>query len=496
MGVRGRLARGRGRFARAICLAGIVSVAGCDLAPAYRPVRMVLPDRWDGYGIWRRADPADHVARGPWWRQYGNPTLDALEERLPDNPDLQAEAERFRQSRDIASEAESQLYPQLAAGYAMSENRQSIHRLFRSPASRAPLEESNVAANLLASWEIDVWERIANATRSARRRAQAEDAALASLRLSLQAELAQDYIALRGLDGEAGIYRESIAYYAKGLRITELRLSDQIGSGLDVGRARTQVASAQAGLLDVTAARALALHAIAALIGVPAGALSIPPQQAVPMTLPSIPVSVPSALLQRRPDIAEAERLMAAQNAEIGVARAAFFPNVTLGAAAGLVDSGFNLVDLPNSMWTVGSTILLPLFEGGLRRAVLDQAGSAYRQTRDTYRAVVLAAMQQTEDAMAEVALLSEENERDREAVQAAARVQALALQLYTAGADSYLNVVVAQVADLTSGVSQVQTATRAMQASVALIRALGGGWDASEVIPAARVPRFDPLVP
>ncbi len=470
-------------------------LSGCDLAPAYHPPAMALPDSYQGSGPWHVARPADNVPRGPWWALYGNPTLDRLESELPQNPDLKSAAESFTQARDIAAEAESGLYPQLGAGYSMSENRQSVNRLFRSP-TNFPLEQSLVSADLAASWEIDIWDRITNAARARKRVAQSVAADLASLDLSLQAELADDYIALRGLDGDSAVFRRSIGFYGTAVSITRLRQADKIGSALDVGRARSQLASAQAALLDITARRALLEHAIASLIGVPASGFSVPPQQDTALTEPAIPAGIPSALLQRRPDVAAAERLMAAANASIGVARAAFYPNVSLGATAGFVARSFDLVSLPNSMWSVGMSLAEPLFQGGLRTAVLQQAKSAYAQTRDSYRATVLAADQDVEDQLSSVRLLSQEVARDQEAVTAAASVQNLALQLYTAGADNYLSVVVAQVTALTRGITKVDTQTRQLQASVNLIRALGGGWSTAQLPTAKQIRPFDPLVP
>ncbi len=481
------------RLLAACVLAG--GLSGCDLAASYRAPSMALPDGYQGHGPWQVAHPSDTMPRGPWWELYGNRTLDQLERELPANPDLKAAAESFTQARDIAAEAESGLYPQLGAGYSMSENRQSVNRLFRSP-TNFPLEQSLVSADLAASWEIDIWDRITNAARARKRVAQSVAADVASFDLSLQAELADDYIALRGLDGDARVYEQTIGFYSKAVSITQLRLADKIGSALDVGRAQSQLASAQAALLDIIARRALLQHAIASLIGVPASSFSLPPQQDAILAEPAIPAGLPSALLQRRPDVAASERLMAAANASIGVARAAFYPNVSLGATAGFVARSFDLVSLPNSMWSVGMSLAEPLFQGGLRTAVLQQAKSAYAQTRDGYRATVLAADQDVEDQLSSVRLLSQEAARDQEAVAAAASVQNLALQLYTAGADNYLSVVVAQVTALTSGITQVDTQTRALQASINLIRALGGGWSTAQLPTEKEIRPFDPLVP
>ncbi len=469
-------------------------LSGCDLAPAYHPATMALPLAYAGEAPFALAHPHDRLPRGPWWTMYGNPTLDALEARLPANPVLAGEAERFLQARDLASEARSGLFPHLEAGFTASENRQSEYRLFRSPTSSAPFVEPDVDTDLAASWEIDVWGEIRNETRNRERLAQAEAALLASLDLSLQAELADEYVLLRGLDGEADVFRQSVAYYQTGVNVTELRLQGKIGSGLDVGRAVSQLASAQASLLDVEAERAVAIHAIATLIGVPAGTLVLPPQNNLPFKEPAIPTGVPSDLLERRPDIAAAERDMAAANAAIGVTRAAFYPQVTLSGVVGIMTPGFNLLSLPDRAWAVGATIAQPLFAGGLLAAALQETHSAYRQSTDNYRAVVLTAMQQVEDGLSSVDLLNRELAEDQASVQSAGTVQNLALKLYEAGADSYLDVVVAEVTALTSGVTEVETATRALQSSVNLIRALGGGWSTAQLPSERSIPPIHPL--
>ena len=470
------------------------ALSGCDLAPSYHPATMVLPASYTGEAPFGLAHPGDRLPRGPWWTMYGNPTLDDLEARLPANPILASEAERFLQARDLASEARSGLFPHLGAGFSASENRQSEYRLFRSPTSSAPFVEPSVDTDVAATWEIDVWGEIRNETRNRARLAQAEAALLASLDLSLQAELADEYILLRGLDGQADVLRQSVAYYQTGFHVTELRLQDKIGSGLDVGRAQSQLASTEAALLDVEAQRAVAVHAIATLIGVPAGTLFLPPQNMLAFDEPNVPTGVPSDLLERRPDVSAAERDMAAANAAIGVTRAAFYPQVTLNAVFGIVTPGFNLLSLPDRAWSVGAAIVQPLFEGGLLAAALQASHSAYRQSTDNYRATVLTAMQQVEDGLSNVDLLNREVAADRVSVQASARVQGLALTLYEAGADNYLDVVVAQVTALTSGITEVETATRALQSSVDLIRALGGGWSVAALPSERAIPPIHPL--
>ena len=301
-------------------------------------------------------------------------------------------------------------------------------------------------------------------------------------------------MALRGLDTEDAVLRRTLAFYAQAVTITTMREAAKIASGLDVDRARSQLASTEATETDVVANRAVLQHAIAVLVGVPAASFALAAEPNPKIVTPHVPAGLPSQLLQRRPDIAAAEREMASANAEIGVTRAAFYPNVTLSAVGGFEDGGFNLGDLANSMWTVGATAMLPLFEGGLRRAELQQTWSQYAQTRDAYRATVLAAFQQVEDGLALTSRLQVEEQQGREAVTEALRAQNESLTLYRGGLDNYLNAVVAQVTALTALIVQIGIETRLLQASVGLVTALGGGWGAPNLPTEDQTLPFNPL--
>ena len=480
--------------ALAVSTLAVSALTGCDLAPLYQPPVFAIPDSYQGTSPWEIAHPGDGVPPGPWWTSYGNPTLNDLESKVPDNPDLMVAEETFVQARELAAEAEAGLYPQIGINGQASQNRQSPTRLFRSPKSVAPLVEPSVQVDAAASWEIDIWESIRNEARSRERLAQAEAANLAAVKLSLQAELANAYMTLRGLDQQALLYRQTAETYRTAVNITRLRLNDRIGNELDVARAEAQYGGAVALLYESAAQRAVALHAIAVLIGVSANGFTLPPQQDMPLILPHIPTGLPSTLLQRRPDIAAAERYMASANAEIGVARAAFYPNISLGGIAGPQDSGFNLFSLPNAMWSIGAAIGMPLFEGGLRRAELGFADSAYRRTRDQYRSVVLSAFQQVEDQLALNDFLAKEAAEDKVVFTASSRAVNLSLQLYRTGVGNYLDVVVAQVTLFQASTTQLNTDIRVQQASINLVRALGGGWDAKELPTEKAVLPFDPL--
>lgn len=474
----GRRPRQPRRHVAALAFGTIATLGGCDLAPTYNTPNYVLPASYKGLPPFAVAHPLDTLPRGPWWHQLNDPLLDQLEQRLTtENPDLAAMAEEYTQARDLAAEARAGLLPQISASGLLSSNKQSKHRVFRNPSSTAPNYDANNMIQAAATWEPDFWSQIRNETRAQKRLAQVSAAALANARLSLQAELADDYITLRGLDADLAIYRSSIAYYGQAVHVTQQRLAGNIASALDVARSEGQLASTQALESSVVASRAQMQHAIAVLVGSDPISFSIPATEAIQLSMPNVPVGVPSGLLQRRPDIAGAEREMAAANAGVGVSRAAFYPNITLSVTGGFQDTGFSLFSLPNSLWTIGASAALPIFEGGLRHAELQRSWSQYAQARDTYRSTVLSAFQEVEDGLALTTSLQAQLQQQALAVADAQRAQTLSMQLYIGGLIDYLNVVVAQETELTAQIAQVQVEMSRLQAAVYLIRSLGGGW-------------------
>ena len=486
----------RPKLTRAACLLGLVALTCCDLAPAYQAPHPILPASYHGSGPFTVAHPLDYLPRGPWWQAFGDPVLDTLEAQLElDNPTLLAAYETYTQSRDLAGEARAGLYPQMSANAQTTDNKQSEHRLFRN-STLGENEQSSNAIGATVAWDPDFWWRIRNETRLYKEQAQATAADVANARLSLEVELASDYMALRGLDTQHAVYTQSIALYRKAVGITSMRLAGKISSGLDVARAENQLAAAEAQDTATEASRITLQHAIAVLTGTNPSSFTIAPVAEAHLVVPVIPPGVPSILLQRRPDIAAAERTMAAASAAIGVSRAAFYPDLTISLQSGFQDYGWSLASLPNSMWAVGSQAILPLFEGGLRKAELQRSWSQYSQTADNYRATVLTAFQQVEDGLSLTNILSSELQQQVAAVQAADKAQNMTLALYTGGLDNYLDVTVAQVAALTAQIAAVQVETTRLQAAVNLIGALGGGWSTDELPTPDQTLPFNPLSP
>ncbi|WP_390669946.1 efflux transporter outer membrane subunit [Gluconacetobacter entanii] len=492
--------RARHRSMRAACLAGCAIMAaglgGCvDLAPKYKHAHYLYPDNWQGEGIMHYGVPADGAPRGDWWTVFNDPLLNQLEERAGHlNPDLQAAAETFTQARDLSAEAASELYPQISGDAGASNNQASQHRLWRGAGSQGPTYMSSQQWGASVRWEPDFWSAIRNRKRMRQQQAQASAADFAVARLSIQSELANDYMQLRGMDAQHAVYQDSIRYYEKAVQITQMRQAGAIAAGIDVSRAQTQLSATQASDTDLLARRAVMEHAIAVLVNVSPSAFHITPTSEIRFPKVKIATGIPSTLLERRPDVASAERNMAQANRAIGVSRAAFYPHVTFSAMAGFMDNGFTLDKFANGMYNYAAQAVLPLFQGGMRRAELQRSWSQYRQAEDRYRATVLAAFKDVEDGLSLTHDLDVETAQEGAAVKASLRTQNMTMQLYTGGLTNYLDVVVAQVAALTARIAEVQVETRYMQAQVELIRALGGGWDTSQLPNHRQIRPFGPL--
>lgn len=462
-------------------LTACINGPAVDLAPAYKPAKFVVPDSWHGASPFIEAKPSDGELRRDWWKLYNDPVLNKLEEQaMAANPDLQAAAERFVQARDMMMKARSRLIPQAGVGFGASDNKQSVDSLFHAPGSST--YDTSISSGGLASWEPDFWSALRNATRVQIYRAEQRAAEYGLARLSLQAELATDYFTLRGYDAQNATYTQSIVYYKKSLAIVNDRFLGAISSKLDVARAQYLLNSTEAKLLDIQGKRQVVEHAIAILINRAPSTFQIEPVDELRMAKFEVPQKIPSTLLQRRPDIAVMERKMAEANRVIGIARAAFYPNVVFQAGGGFEDHGLNMVKLAASFWSYGSSISLPIFQGGYRRAQLQQSWSAYRETEDTYRSTVLNAFREVENGLSLTNLLTKQVERQNAAVNAAFTTQNLSMNLFVGGLSSSLELIYAQINTLTARIAAVEVKTALLKNSVALVRSLGGGWNSKQL--------------
>ncbi|HEY2133171.1 MAG TPA: efflux transporter outer membrane subunit [Acetobacteraceae bacterium] len=465
---------------RLLVLGMVCSIAGCNMAPAYHIPLASLPGSYKEAGQWQTVQPQDSLSRGPWWQRFNDPTLNRLVPELENsNPDLAAAVARYDQARAFAAEAEAGLYPQVFAAATFSENSPSANRPLRGTTQPSTFGANQIAG--AAQYEIDLWGQLRNEASAGKSLAQASAADLATMNLSLEAELASDYFVLRGLDADDKLLTDTVDAFQRALDLTENLLAGKLASGADVSRAQTQIDMARAMVSDIVSRRALMEHAIASLVGEPATSFSLPPQ-IIPFDLPAIPTGMPATLLQRRPDIASAERMMNAANAQVGIARAAYYPALTLTALGGFQSTDLNLLSLPNSVWSIGPNLQLPLFEGGRLHAQEAAAYGRYRETTASYRSTVLTALQQVEDNLALLHWLGQESVDEEAGVKAAQHTLDIALNLYKQGITSYLEVVTAQTALLQAQQSSIDLQARRLTADVGLIRALGGGWDTSQL--------------
>jgi NodT family efflux transporter outer membrane factor (OMF) lipoprotein len=406
------------------------------------------------------------------------------------NADLQAAAERFVQARNVMMQVRSRRIPNIGLGFGASDNRQSVNKLFRAPGESN--HESTVSAGGLASWEPDFWSAIRNATRLETYRAEERAADYGLARLSLQAEIATNYFILRGFDAQQAIYEQSITLYQHSLDLVKTQFEGAIASALDVARVESLLYGTEAKLAQVQGQRQVAEQAIAILVNQAPASFTIKPVEDLRITDFTLPQTLPSTLLERRPDIAALERQMAQANRAIGIARAAFFPDVIFGADGGLEAGGFSLFKLANSFWSYGSTISLPIFQGGYRRAQLQQSWSIYRETEDQYRSTVLNAFREVENALTLTNQLSIAVKRQEASVGANLKTQDLTSALYQGGLASSLELIFAQVQTLEARIDFVGIKADLLKASVALVRALGGGWNRNELPADEQIQPFD----
>jgi len=454
------------------------ALSACSLAPPYQaPLSPQVADYKKG-GMWTAATPADQLPRGGWWRVFADADLDRLEQQVDSaNPTLAGALARYEEASAYLSEAQSSLLPTLSAGGSVTGNRQSDHRPLRGANQPDQYDADTVSANV--GWELDLWGRVRGLVAAEKATAQASAADLESTKLSLESDLADDYVRLRGLDNQSALLNQVVQDWTRTLALTEKRHTDGISSKVDVDRARTQLEQTKAQQSETASRRALLEHAIASLAGVTASTFSLP-VKAGPIATPNVPPAVPSILIQRRPDIAAAERRMSAANASIGVARAAYFPTIDLLGMGGYQNTGgANLISAPNAMWGIGPSLALTLFDGGRRKAMTAAARAAFDEASAAYRARVLQAFEEVEDSLSLENQLAAEATSEDAAIAAAREAEALATKRYQRGVTSYLDVVIAQTTALQAEESGYDLATRRSEASIHLIRSIGGGWNA-----------------
>ena len=456
-------------------------VTGCTVGPNYhRPTAPTTPEFKEVAG-WQPAQPLDQQIRGQWWEVYGDPELNALEEKVRvSNQSLKVTITQYTQARAMVQYQRANYFPFLSGGVSASRLRNSENRgnFFNGTNN----QYNDFSLPLDVTWEPDVWGRVRRTVRAARENAQASAGDIASVQLSLQAELALDYFQMRGLDAQQSILDQTVTAYQESLQLTQQLFHAGLDSQLDVEQARTQLETTQAQDQDVGVARAQDEHAIAVLTGQPPADLSIPPRVAAYVP-PAIPPGLPSQLLERRPDIAIAERQMAAANEQIGIARSAYYPNFLLSGVGGF-ESGRpgNWFTGASSFWSVGLSAADTLVDWGQRHALNTIAQANYDGTVANYRQTVLNAYQEVEDNLVALRILQGETQTQQRAVASAQQQMDLALKLYQRGLDPYLNVILAQSAVLSNELTAANLVTRRMTASVLLVKALGGGWNRSQL--------------
>ncbi|MCX4164224.1 MULTISPECIES: efflux transporter outer membrane subunit [Paraburkholderia] len=481
-----------------LCVASVLSATGCSIGPDYVRPTVTVPaaykENGTGSGVlstaggeasgaslqadsgWIAAAPADTEPRGAWWTHFNDPQLTALEARVNvSNQTIQKAVAQLQEARAMVQAAHAAYLPTVGATANASRLHDSANVIGHQQTAGRTFGDYGGALD--ASWEPDLWGRIAHENDAARAGAEASAADLESVRLGVHAELAVDYFNLRGLDASKQLFDERIADYRQTLDLTKSRFTVGVSSQADVSEAETQLQVTEAQDIDLGVARAQYEHAIATLTGVPASTFTLAPATA-DFAPPAIPVGLPSELLQRRPDIAAAERRVAAANDQIGIAQSAFFPDLVLSATGGIESSTLtNWLTAPSQMWAIGPALVGTLFDGGRRHAMTEKARAQYDASVADYRQTVLTAFQQVEDNLASLRILHQEASKQNEAVASAQKTLQLALDQYRIGTMGYLEVVTAQSTALTNERTAVDLERRQMDASVLLVKALGGIW-------------------
>lgn len=466
-----------------IMAATALLLGACAVGPDYTRPSMDVPAGYKQLpDAWRPAQPRDHFSRGRWWEIYGDAELNALAERaIAANHDLRVAAAQYRQASAVLRAARSAQYPLVDSGVSWDRGRSSSTLGSRASSSGGVTSQRSLSID--ASWEADLWGRVRRTVESAEASADARGVDLESVRLTLVAQLAQSYFQLRAADTQKALFDGTVAAYERSLELVRNRYAVGVASKADVAQARTQLKSAQAQAIDIDLQRSQLEHAIAVLAGEAPAVFRLPPAT-LAASVPVVPVGMPSVLLERRPDVAAAERRVAAANAQIGVARAAWFPSLVLTASGGFGSASFAAwLTAPSRFWALGAAAVQTLFDGGLRGAQVEQAEAGLDAAAEQYRQTVLDGFREVEDALAAVGLLEREAAVQSEAVAAARESVRLTENAYRAGTVSFQNVINVQTAALANERTANDIHARHLVASVQLIRALGGGWEGLQVV-------------
>jgi NodT family efflux transporter outer membrane factor (OMF) lipoprotein len=470
-----------------VCVAALLA-ASCTVGPKYKKPSVPMtpaykeppPDSFkEGQG-WKWAQPGDQTLRGKWWEIFGDPQLSALEEELTiSNQNLKVAEARFREARALIRFNRAAQFPTISTSPSISSIRDSANKPYFTSATSAT---GDFILPFDLSYELDLWGRVRRTVTAAREEATATAADLETANLSLHAELAMDYFELRSADAQKQLLDDTLTAYADALRLTRTRYEGGVAPKADVAQAQVQLDQTKVQDTDIGVQRSEFEHAIAVLTGKPPAAFTLAP---APLDLkpPNIPVGLPSELLERRPDIAAAERRTAEANEQIGIARAAFYPTVTLSATGGFEGTGIlNWLTWPSRFWAVGPQLAQTLFDAGRRRATSDQMIAAYDAAVATYRQTTLSAFQDVEDNLGALRILSQESEQHKSAVASANESLELSMNRYKGGLDTYLTVLTAQTILLSNERNDVDILRRRMDASVLLIKAVGGGWTVAQL--------------
>jgi NodT family efflux transporter outer membrane factor (OMF) lipoprotein len=448
---------------------------GCAVGPDYHRPAFATTDSYKELGEWKPSEPSDALSRGEWWAIFNDETLNELEGRVNiSNENVKAAAANYEQARALVAQAKAGFWPTLSASLSRARSEQ--------PGTLPPVR-TDYSAGVDAAWNLDIWGAIRRTVESDRASAESSAALLADARLSAQAELATDYFDLRAQDQLQKLLDDTVVAETLSLKITQSRYKFGVAARADVVSAETQLLSSQAAQVNARIQRGILEHAIAVLMGQQPSTLTVP-RSAIRTDVPTVPPGVPSSLLERRPDVASAERKMAAANAQIGVAVAAWFPSLTLSATStSTADSLRQLFKSSTTVWSFGPQLAETLIDGGLRQAQIAQAKAVYQNSVASYRLTVLAGFQQVEDQLVTLRVLEEQAVIEDKTVKAAREAEALTLNQYKAGTVPYSSVITAQTTRLSAEQTELQVLSSRLQASVSLIEALGGGWDQSQAI-------------